>query len=160
MAVVWLIILVPVVLFIFLFNDMVLKRTRVDYNLAVVLGALEQRVVTARELAENIAETMPDESAALTELAGSYSRQAALTVKVELDKKLSEHLNTIRLQLEKEPDNAKSVKAIKEADSAMVKAEADYNESARLINTALDQPCGRLLGRVMHQQPRVIIERS
>lgn len=160
MAVVWLIILVPVVLFIFLFNDMVLKRTRVDYNLAVVLGALEQRVVTARELAENIAETMPDESAALTELAGSYSRQAALPVKVELDKKLAEHLNTVRFQLEKEPDNAKLVKAIKEADSAMVKAEADYNESARLINTALDQPCGRLLGRVMHQQPRVIIERS
>jgi hypothetical protein len=137
---------------------MVLKKTRANYNMAVVNGVFCRRMDLAGDFGRVLAAEHKELAARFTELTGEHSNAALLEEKNGRDKRFSALVAQTALQLEADPAVGKLLADFKELDAALKKARDNYNESAGLINAALQQPCGKLLAKKMKLSAFVLLD--
>ena len=138
MSVPGIIILVFVVVFIFIFNSLIMKRNMVDNAMALIDAYLKKRCDLIPNLVAAASQYMQHESETLTRIADMRTQAKSVAEKSDLDRQLTGSLRNFMVQLEAYPD-------LKASESIML-------NSAKLIGGDLDidavnavQPLGHSL---------------
>ena len=160
MSVSGIIILVFVVLFIFIFNSLIMKRNVVDNSMALVNAYLKRRFDLVPELVAAASQYMSNECETLSKIAEMRFEARSVAEKSALDCQFTSSLRNFTAQMESYPDlqaseNVKSLQSsLKEIEEQLAAARGVYNKAVTDFNNAIQMFPGRLFVPLMRLSKR------
>ena len=137
------IVLGAIILFIYIFNRLALKRNTVYHALAAVNVYLKMRLDLVAELIAATSDCLKTQTESLSQLAEMRANSASITEKSVLDMKLTAALRDFMAQLDSCPDLKSSdsiadlQNSISKIEKQLASARIKYNNSAADYNNAL-----------------------
>ena len=163
MSVLGIIILVFVVLFIFIFNSLIMKRNVVDNAMALVDAYLKKRFDLIPNLVAAAAQYMKHESETLSKLAEMRSKAASVAEKSDLDRQLTGSLRKFMVQVESYPDLKASTNvmhlqtSLNEIEEQLAAARRTYNSAVTDFNNAIQMVPGCFFAPLMRLHKRDLL---
>ena len=160
----WLILILSV-LFIYIYNGVVIKRHRAEDSLALYGALGKKRAELLLEFLElpGIAEMLPD-AEEIRQAADSRNNAGSWPEKVTCDERISAlwqavsaHLPTSQ-QVKELPRGKVTLAELKELAQKVPAAFRAYNDAAAALNKVIDSPLGELLKKVMQLQKYPILQ--
>ena len=164
MSVLGIIILVAVVLFIFIFNSLIMKRNIVDNAFAAVDAQLKQRFDLIPNLVAAASRYMAHESETLSKIAEMRSAAATVAEKSKLDCQLTGAMRNFMVQMEAYPDLKASENVIhlqsslNEIEAQLAAARRAYNSAVTDYNNAIQMVPGCFFAPLMRLTKRDLFE--
>ncbi len=160
MSVLGIIVLVFVVLFIFIFNSLIMKRNLVDNAMALIDAYLKKRCDLIPNLVAAAAKYMQHESETLTRIAEMRSQAKSVGDKSDLDRQMTGSLRNFMVQLEAYPDLKASENimqlqaALNEIEEQLAAARRTYNSAVTDFNNAIQMFPGCFFAPMMRLSKR------
>lgn len=160
MSVSGIIVLVFVVVFIFIFNSLIMKRNMVDNAMALIDAYLKKRCDLIPNLVAAAAQYMKHESETLTNIAELRTKARSVAEKSELDGKLTGSLRKFMVQVEAYPELKASGNimhlqtSLNEIEEQLAAARRTYNSAVTDFNNAIQMFPGCLFAPMMRLSKR------
>ena len=164
MSVPGIILLAFIVIFIFIFNSLIMKRNLVDNMLAIITAHLKNRAGMILKLLEAAGGEVPESADTLKALAEEYTSSAAVSRKCDLDCRTTALLNTVVKQMQNQSDLPETeevktlLESLKENAELLANARLSYNKIVQDFNHAITVAPGKFFGRLMRLSPRELWE--
>ena len=164
MNIIGIVIIFAVIIFIYLFNSMTMKKNAVDYALAVIDVQLKKRFDLIPNLVAATAKYMEHENETLSKLAEMRSNASSVAEKSALDNKITSSLRNYMLQVEAYPDlkASDSIKnlqnSLNEIEAQLAAARRAYNSAVTDFNNAVQTFPGCLLSGIKRFSTRDLFE--
>ena len=155
MSISGIIVLVFVVVFIFIFNSLIMKRNMVDNAMALIDAYLKKRCDLIPNLVAAAAQYMKHESETLTNIAELRTKARSVAEKSELDGKLTGSLRKFMVQVEAYPELKASGNimhlqtSLNEIEEQLAAARRTYNSAVTDFNNAIQMFPGCLFAPMM-----------
>ena len=160
MSISGIIVLVFVVVFIFIFNSLIMKRNMVDNAMALIDAYLKKRCDLIPNLVAAAAQYMKHESETLTNIAELRTKARSVAEKSELDGKLTGSLRKFMVQVEAYPELKASGNimhlqtSLNEIEEKLAAARRTYNSAVTDFNNAIQMFPGCLFAPMMRLSKR------
>ena len=160
MSVSGIIILVFVVVFIFIFNSLIMKRNMVDNAMALIDAYLKKRCDLIPNLVAAASQYMKHESETLTRIAEMRTQAKSVAEKSDLDRQLTGSLRNFMVQLEAYPDLKASESimhlqsSLNEIEEQLAAARRTYNSYVTDFNNAIQMIPGCFFAPLMRLSKR------
>ena len=160
MSISGIIVLVFVVLFIFIFNSLIMKRNMVDNAMALVEAYLKKRFDLIPNLVAAASQYMQHESETLSKIAEMRANARSVAEKSELDNKVTGSLRNFMVQMEAYPDLKASENimhlqtSLNEIEEQLAAARRTYNSAVTDFNNAIQMFPGCLFAPMMRLSKR------
>ena len=160
MSAIGIIVLVFVVLFIFIFNSLIMKRNMVDNAMALVDAYLKKRCDLIHNLVAAASQYMQHESETLSKIAEMRSQAKTVTEKSDLDRQMTGSLRSFMVQLEAYPDLKASENimhlqtSLNEIEEQLAAARRTYNSAVTDFNNAIEMVPGCFFAPMMRLSKR------
>ena len=160
MSISGIIVLVFVVVFIFIFNSLIMKRNMVDNAMALIDAYLKKRCDLIPNLVAAAAQYMKHESETLTNIAELRTKARSVAEKSELDGKLTGSLRKFMVQVEAYPELKASGNimhlqtSLNEIEEQLAAARRTYNSAATDFNNAIQMVPGCFFAPMMRLKKR------
>lgn len=164
MSVFGIIILIAVILFIFIFNSLIMKRNMVDNAFAAIDAQLKNRFDLIPNLVAAASEYMKHESETLSNIAAMRSNAASVAEKSNLDRQLTGQLHNFMVQMEAYPDLKASQNimhlqsSLNEIEAQLAAARRAYNSAVTDYNNAIEMVPGCFFAPLMKMSKRELFE--
>ncbi|MBE6404259.1 MAG: LemA family protein [Lentisphaerae bacterium] len=160
MSILGIIVLVFVVLFIFIFNSLIMKRNMVDNSMALVDAYLKKRFDLIPNLVAAASQYMKHESETLSKIAEMRANAKSVAEKSSLDCQLTGTLRNFMVQVESYPDLKASEnvmhlqRTLNEIEEQLAAARRTYNSSVTDFNNAIQMVPGCFFAPMMRLSKR------
>lgn len=160
MSVLGIIILVFVVVFIFIFNSLIMKRNMVDNAMALIDAYLKKRFDLIPNLVAAASQYMKHESETLSKIAEMRSNAKSVSEKSDLDRQLTGSLRKFMIHVEAYPDLKASENimhlqtTLNEIEEQLAAARRTYNSAATDFNNAIQMVPGCFFAPLMRLSKR------
>lgn len=160
MSAIGIIVLVFVVLFIFIFNSLIMKRNMVDNAMALVDAYLKKRCDLIPNLVAAASQYMQHESETLSKIAEMRSQARTVPEKSDLDRQMTGSLRSFMVQLEAYPDLKASENimhlqtSLNEIEEQLAAARRTYNSAVTDFNNAIEMVPGCFFAPMMRLSKR------
>ena len=160
MSISGIIVLVFVVLFIFIFNSLIMKRNMVDNAMALVEAYLKKRFDLIPNLVAAASQYMQHESETLSKIAEMRANARSVAEKSALDNKVTGSLRNFMVQMEAYPDLKASENimhlqtSLNEIEEQLAAARRTYNSAVTDFNNAIQMFPGCLFAPMMRLSKR------
>ena len=160
MSVLGIIVLVFVVLFIFIFNSLIMKRNVVDNAMALVDAYLKKRFDLIPNLVASASQYMKHESDTLSKIAEMRANAKTVAEKSDLDRQVTGSLRNFMVQMEAYPDLKASEnvmhlqRSLNEIEEQLAAARRTYNSAVTDFNNAIQMVPGCFFAPMMRLSKR------
>lgn len=160
MSISGIILLVLAIIFIYFFNGVVIRRHRWEHHLAVVNVFFKRRMELLTELMELLPDKANADAETIRDLRDEYDFNAALSVKSDLDERLTSALKVWLLKLnnlpEAQADDAlkKAIVQLERNEGFLTSARLEYNKSVQNLNRIISLPVWKLFAARLKIKPQ------
>ena len=164
MSISGIVIFAAVILFIFIYNSLTMKRNMVDNAFASIDAQLKKRFDLSPNLVASASKYMEHESETLSKIAEMRSNASTVAEKSALDAQLTGNLRNFMVQVEAYPelkasDNIKMLQAsLNEIEAQLAASRRAYNSAVTDFNNAIQMFPGCLFASIPRFQKRELFE--